>query len=73
MKYCIVCDASFQFFNHVPFSPLYRSCDLDEWTAPQLSIMTVGGNGNAKLYLKKHGVPDAQMTVRQSMKLIISL
>ena len=40
-----------------------RSCDLDEWTADQLGIMKVGGNGNAKLYLKKHGVPESQMTV----------
>ena len=42
----------------------HRSCDLDEWTADQLDIMRLGGNGNAKLYLKKHGVPESQMTVR---------
>jgi hypothetical protein len=40
-----------------------RSCDLDEWTADQLDIMRLGGNGNAKLYFKKHGVPESQMTV----------
>jgi ADP-ribosylation factor GTPase-activating protein 2/3 len=40
-----------------------RSCDLDEWSVEQLDIMRLGGNGNCKLFMKKHGVPESQMEV----------
>ena len=46
---------------HITF---VRSCDLDEWSADQLEIMKLSGNGNAKSYFKKHGVTDEQMMVR---------
>jgi hypothetical protein len=36
---------------------------LDEWTAEQLKIMTLGGNGNARAFFKSHGLTDSQMTV----------
>ena len=49
-----------------------RSCDLDEWTADQLDIMRLGGNGNAKAYFKKHGVPESQMTVCRFQTIIAS-
>jgi hypothetical protein len=42
---------------------------LDEWSADQLEIMKIGGNGNAKAYFKKHGVSDAQMQVRRRLSL----
>lgn len=35
-----------------------RSCDLDEWTQPQIDAMKLGGNGNARAYFRKHGFTD---------------
>ena len=32
-----------------------RSVDLDEWTQRQLDCMTLGGNGNAREFFRKHG------------------
>lgn len=37
-----------------------RSCDLDEWTADQLHIMKMSGNGNANLFFKRHGITELQ-------------
>lgn len=41
----------------------FRSCDLDEWTAEQLQIMKLSGNGTTRDFFKKHGVTETQMTV----------
>ena len=40
---------------------MHSSCDLDEWTEDQLDLMKISGNGNAKLFFKKHGVTESQM------------
>jgi ADP-ribosylation factor GTPase-activating protein 2/3 len=32
-----------------------RSVDLDEWTQRQVDCMTLGGNGNAREFFRKHG------------------
>lgn len=35
-----------------------RSVDLDEWTQSQIDAMRLGGNGNARMYFRKHGFTD---------------
>lgn len=50
---------------HITF---VRSCDLDEWTAQQLQIMKLSGNGNARSFFLQHGVPAAQMTSEKKYK-----
>jgi hypothetical protein len=45
----------------------FRSCDLDEWTAEQLQIMKVSGNGTTRDYFKKHGVTETQMAVSKNL------
>jgi hypothetical protein len=32
--------------------------DLDEWTQSQIDAMRLGGNGNARMYFRKHGFTD---------------
>ena len=46
---------------------VFRSCDLDEWTAEQLQIMKVSGNGTTRDYFKKHGVTETQMAVSKDL------
>ncbi|RYY78327.1 hypothetical protein EON63_17850, partial [archaeon] len=41
---------------------------MDEWTAEQLEVMKVSGNGNAASYFKKHGISDSQMQVRSLIR-----
>ena len=66
---CLDCSANHRRMGvHITF---VRSCDLDEWTAEQLEIMTVSGNSNSKSFFKKHGVTDAQMMVRQLHSIVI--
>ena len=48
------------FFTFLYLTHAYRSCDLDEWTPDQLEIMKIGGNANANLFFKRHGVTDLQ-------------
>ena len=50
-----------------------RSCDLDEWTAEQLQLMKISGNGNARDFFKKHGVTESQMTVSWSTPIITNI
>jgi len=35
-----------------------RSLDLDEWTQRQIDAMRIGGNGNARIFFRKHGFTD---------------
>lgn len=51
---CLGCAATHRAMGvHVTF---VRSCDLDEWTQHQINAMFIGGNGNARLFFRKHGV-----------------
>jgi len=51
---CLGCAATHRAMGvHVTF---VRSCDLDEWTQHQINAMFIGGNGNARLFFRKHGL-----------------
>ena len=54
-----------EWYIHVKFS--FRFLDIFVCflirSGEQLSIMSVGGNGNARTYFKKHGVTEEQMLV----------
>lgn len=53
---CLDCSASHRRMGvHLTF---VRSTDLDEWSRDQLEAMRLGGNGAAKEYFRKNGVPD---------------
>ena len=41
----------FYYVSHIKFNfYVESSCDLDEWTAEQLTIVKVSGNGNAEQF-----------------------
>lgn len=50
---------------HITF---VRSCDLDEWSREQLTIMKLSGNGNAKAFFKAHGVREQEMHSEKKYK-----
>lgn len=50
---------------HITF---VRSCDMDEWSREQLTIMKLSGNKNAKAFFKAHGVSEAQMHSEKKYK-----
>lgn len=53
---CLDCSATHRSMGvHLTF---VRSVDLDEWTQSQIDAMSLGGNGNARAYFRKHGVTD---------------
>lgn len=59
LRFCLVLNPVLIFQTPI----IIRSCDLDEWTAEQLEIMKLSGNGNAANFFKRHGVTDEQMRV----------
>jgi ADP-ribosylation factor GTPase-activating protein 2/3 len=50
---------------HITF---VRSCDLDEWSREQLTVMKLSGNGNAKAFFKAHGVSEKEMHSEKKYK-----
>lgn len=50
---------------HISF---VRSCDLDEWSKEQLTVMKVSGNGTAKAFFKHHGVSEKDMHSEKKYK-----
>lgn len=53
---CLDCSATHRSMGvHLTF---VRSVDLDEWTQSQIDAMRLGGNGNARMYFRKHGFTD---------------
>ena len=50
---------------HITF---VRSCELDEWSREQLTIMKLSGNGNAKAFFKAHGVKEQEMHSEKKYK-----
>lgn len=53
---CLDCSSSHRSMGvHLTF---VRSVDLDEWTQRQMDCMSLGGNGNAREFFRKHGFSD---------------
>jgi len=53
---CLDCSATHRSMGvHLTF---VRSLDLDEWTQRQMDTMSLGGNGNAREFYRKHGFTD---------------
>jgi hypothetical protein len=50
---------------HITF---VRSCDMDEWSREQLTIMKLSGNKNAKAFFKAHGVSEREMHSEKKYK-----
>lgn len=52
---CLDCSSTHRSMGvHLTF---VRSVDLDEWTQRQIDAMRLGGNGTARSYFRKHGMP----------------
>eukprot|EP00593_Proboscia_inermis_P006696 CAMPEP_0171300116 /NCGR_PEP_ID=MMETSP0816-20121228/8934_1 /TAXON_ID=420281 /ORGANISM="Proboscia inermis, Strain CCAP1064/1" /LENGTH=373 /DNA_ID=CAMNT_0011776397 /DNA_START=39 /DNA_END=1160 /DNA_ORIENTATION=- len=52
---CLDCSSTHRSMGvHLTF---VRSVDLDEWTQRQIDAMRIGGNGTARSYFRKHGMP----------------
>lgn len=63
---CLDCSAIHRSMGvHLTF---VRSLDLDEWTQPQIDAMKKGGNGNGKVFFRKHGITDLSGTKKYKTK-----
>lgn len=63
---CLDCSATHRSMGvHTTF---VRSVDLDEWTQKQIDAMRIGGNKNASIFFRKHGMSDMHVKIEKKYK-----